>query len=109
MSDALATPKPGRKPKSLDAEIAAAEAKLRKLQDRQKEQQKKERDKNQKAVLELIKAEKLDTVSPELWSRAMPKIKALLTTETVKPPAQQKQPGSPAPSPEGAAAAQAGQ
>lgn len=109
MSDGFSTPKGGRKPKSLEAEIAAAAEKLRKLQDRQKEQQRKDREKNQKAVLELIKAERLDSVSPELWSKAMPQIKALLLPEPAKLAAPSKHPAPPSPSPEGAAAAQTGQ
>lgn len=71
----------GRKQKSLEEEIAAQREKLRKLEERHKEQQRKERERNQKAVMELIKSEKLDTVPAEVWRDAMPKIKALLVVE----------------------------
>ena len=77
--------------KTIQDEISSTKEKLRKLEDRQKEQVKKERDRNQRAVLDIIKAEKLDVVSPEKWQEAMPKIRAILlskdskTEEVVKP------------------------
>ena len=85
MNDEISTAKPARKVKSLDDEIAAAAEKLRRLQDRQKEQQRKEREKNQKAVMDLIKMERLDIVQPDIWREAMPKIKALLIVDDDQP------------------------
>lgn len=85
MSRETTNPKSGRKAKTLDEEIAAQRDKLRKLEERQREQQRKERDRNQKAVMELIKAERLDVVPSDLWREAMPKIKALLVVEPAKP------------------------
>lgn len=70
--------KPVRKVRNIEEEIAAQRAKLKALEDRQKEQQRKERERNQKAVLEIIKAEKLDTASAEQWASALPTIKAAL-------------------------------
>jgi hypothetical protein len=75
MSSEKTNPKSGRKIKTLDEEIAAQREKLRKLE---------EREKNQKAVMELIKTERLDAVPSELWREAMPKIKALLVVESPK-------------------------
>lgn len=85
MSSESTTNKSGRKAKTLDEEIAAQRDKLRKLEERQRDQQRKEREKNQKAVMELIKTERLDAVPSDLWREAMPKIKALLIVEPAKP------------------------
>lgn len=85
MSSESTNNKAGRKAKTLDEEIAAQRDKLRKLEERQRDQQRKEREKNQKAVMELIKTERLDAVPSELWREAMPKIKALLVVEPAKP------------------------
>ncbi|WP_459203497.1 hypothetical protein ACQVRV_00130 (plasmid) [Ralstonia pseudosolanacearum] len=93
MTERKSTAKPVRKVRSLDEEIARASEKLQALQDRKRQQDKREREKNQKAVLELIKAERLDAVSAEEWKAALPKIKALLIVDSAKPatPAQPDQ------------------
>ena len=78
MMESIQEIKSGRKARTLEEEIAAQREKLKKLEDRQREQQRKERERNQKAVLELIKAEKLDAVSAEQWRSAMPAIKSAL-------------------------------
>lgn len=85
MSSESTINKSGRKAKTLDEEIAAQRDKLRKLEERQRDHQRKEREKNQKAVMELIKTERLDAVPSDLWREAMPKIKALLIVEPAKP------------------------
>lgn len=41
----------------------------------------KERGGIQKAVMDLIKAEHLDHVTPDIWKKALPKIKELLLAE----------------------------
>lgn len=69
---------PARKVRNLEEEIAAQRAKLKALEDRQKDQQRKERERNQKAVMEIIKAEKLDTATAEQWANALPAIKTAL-------------------------------
>jgi nucleosome binding factor SPN SPT16 subunit len=74
-------PKKARAPRTLDEEIAAQREKLRKLELKQREQLRKERERNQKSVLELIKTERLDSVPSEVWREAMPKLKALLLVE----------------------------
>jgi len=66
--------------KTLEDEISIARAKLKRLEEKQREQQKKWRDKNQKAVLELIRSEKLDLVKLEKWKTMLPQLKALLIT-----------------------------
>jgi hypothetical protein len=70
-----------KKSKSLEEEISAQRAKLKKLEDRYKEQQRKEREKNYKLVEELIKVEKLDLVSIDQWRSALPVIKKALGAE----------------------------
>lgn len=82
MTDSKQAVKPEKKTKSIEDEIAALTDKLRKATEKKKEQDRKAREKNQKAVLELIKAEKLDMVPTENWQQAMPKIRALLTSES---------------------------
>ena len=86
MKDATNDTKGGRKVRTLDEEIAAQREKLKKLEDKQREIQRKDREKNQKAVLELIKAEKLDTISADQWRAAMPAIKAALLVNPAEAP-----------------------
>lgn len=78
MSEAHLQENSARKVRTLEQEIALQRDKLKRLEDRQREQQRKDREKNQKAVLELIRAEKLDTVSATQWRNAMPAIRAAL-------------------------------
>ena len=85
MSSETTNPKSERKAKTLDEEIAAQREKLRKLGKQQREQQRKERERNQKAVMELIKTERLDTIPSNLWREAMPKIRALLVVDEANP------------------------
>ena len=69
---------------SIEDEISRATEKLRKLQEKQKDMQKKERERCQKAVFDFIKAEKLDGISVDLWTAALPDIKKLLGIEKLK-------------------------
>ena len=69
---------------TLDEEIAKTAEKLRKLQDKQKELQRKERERCQKAVFDLMKSEKLDQVSVENWTKALPGIRKLLGLDQAK-------------------------
>lgn len=75
--------KPIKKKKSLEEEIALQREKLKLLEEKQREQQKKWRDKNQKYIFELIRSEKLDVVEIEKWQEMLPKLKTLLTSEVV--------------------------
>ena len=67
-----------KRAKSIDERIAAQQKKLRELMDEKKEVERKSREKNQKAVLELIQVEGLDSVPTERWQAAIAQIKALL-------------------------------
>lgn len=86
MSEAKSAPSGGRKARTLEEEIAAQRDKLRKLEERQREQKRKEQERNTKAVLELIRAEKLDAVPAEQWKLAMPAIKAALLVDSSPQP-----------------------
>ena len=74
--------KPLRKKKSLEEEIALQREKLKHLEDKHREQQRKWREKNQKSVLELIRSEKLDVVEIEKWQEILPNLKSLLASES---------------------------
>ena len=78
MTEAIQDTKSVRKPRSLEEEITVQRDKLKKLEERQRENQRKDRERNTKAVLELIRAEKLDLVSAENWKSALPTIKEAL-------------------------------
>lgn len=56
-----------RKGRDLDDEIVKAETKLKKLREQRAEQVRKNRERNQKAIMELLRAEALDDVSAEQW------------------------------------------
>lgn len=78
MTEAIQDTKSVRKPRSLEEEITVQRDKLKKLEERQRENQRKDRERNTKAVLELIRVEKLDLVSAENWKSALPTIKEAL-------------------------------
>lgn len=78
MTEAIQDTKSVRKPRSLEEEITVQREKLKKLEERQRENQRKDRERNTKAVLELIRAEKLDLVTAENWKSALPTIKEAL-------------------------------
>lgn len=85
--DTLNTSKPrGRKARSLQEEIAAAAEKLRKLQERQKEIERKALARNKKAVSELIAAHRLDGIPVEHWRQAIEEIKASLHRHSSESP-----------------------
>lgn len=89
MSENQAQEKTTRKARTLEQEITLQRDRLRRLEERQREQQRKDREKNQKAVLELIHAEKLDAVAAAQWHKALPAIRAallLLPTDTARTP-----------------------
>lgn len=64
--------------KSLDALIEAQQAKLAKLMEKKKQEDRRKLEKNSAAVDELIRGHKLNRVDVEVWLRALPKIKAAL-------------------------------
>ena len=69
---------PKQPKKTLAQEIEAAADKLRKLQEKDREQKKREREKNESAVRDFIKDEKLETFSVEVWKLAASDIRIAL-------------------------------
>ncbi|KWN68343.1 hypothetical protein WM24_09750 [Burkholderia ubonensis] len=93
--------KPTRKPRSLDEEIARAAARLKRLQDEQRVQIRKDRERNQKAVLELLRSEGLDEIPAARWKEKIDAIKRALGVkpqgqEVSKPQTQGEPAGAPA-------------
>ncbi|KVL85321.1 hypothetical protein [Burkholderia stagnalis] len=93
--------KPSRKPRSLDDEIAKAAAKLKRLQDEQREQIRKDRERNHKAVLELLRSEGLDEIPAARWKEKIDAIKRALGVkpqeqEVSEPRPQGERAGAPA-------------
>ena len=78
MSEEKSTSKVGRPARTLDEEIAAAEERLRQLRERKKDDERRERERNQKAILGLIRSEALDLVPVDAWKQALPKLRAAL-------------------------------
>lgn len=70
--------KTARKPRSIEDEIARTAAKLKKLQDQQREMIRRERERNHKAVLELLRAEGLDEIPAEQWKERLEAVKVAL-------------------------------
>lgn len=79
------TEKPERKSRDLDDEIARAAAKLKRLQDQRQEQIRKNRERNVKVLLELLRSEGLDEIPAEQWKSRITAVKVALEekTETV--------------------------
>lgn len=75
---------------SLDEEILKAAEKLKGLQEKQKKKNRKDQERTQKAISDLIRREKLDTISVNLWEAALPEIKKLLRLEQPKAIADSK-------------------
>ena len=86
MTGAKSSGKAGRPSRSLDEEIAAASAKLQALRDRRKEEERRERERNQKAILALLRDEGLDSASVEAWKAAVPKLRELLVQDVQSEP-----------------------
>jgi len=86
MSETKATDKPARKTKSLDQQIEDLRAKLRKAEEAKKAEDAKARERNQRAIVALIRDERLDTVSVDEWRAVMPKLRTLLKVQAEQPP-----------------------
>ena len=67
-----------KKESDVDLEIAKTLEKLNRLREKKKESERRAKEKNQKAVLELIKTEKLDMIPVEKWELAISTIKTAL-------------------------------
>lgn len=72
------------KAKTIDDEIEAAEEKVRRLKEKKKEAEVRERERNQRALLDLLKSEKLEFVPIEHWIAQIEPIKALLAKDLPK-------------------------
>lgn len=83
--------KPGRPSRTLDEEIAAAAERLAALRNRKRDSERAERERNQKAIIALIKAEGLDEIHSDAWREAAPKLREVLVAISGK---QQKSTGS---------------
>lgn len=64
--------------KSLDDEIAATREKLRKLEEQKKDKERRELEKNRKAITTLLSTEKLDAVPIEVWTTSLPGLRKML-------------------------------
>jgi hypothetical protein len=62
----------------LDEQIAEAMKRVEALRDRKKAEDKAALGKNRKAISDLFKVERLDTVDVEMWRKELVKVKALL-------------------------------
>jgi len=85
MSETKSSAKQVRKTKSLDQQLEEAQAKLRKLMEAKKLEDARLRERNQRAIVALIKEERLDTVPVENWREVMPKLRSLLKVQAVQP------------------------
>jgi len=86
MSETKTSAKPVRKTKSLDQQLEDARAKLRKLEDAKKQEDTKARERNQRAIVALIKDERLDSVPVENWREVIPKLRSLLKVQAEQQP-----------------------
>lgn len=74
--------RPAKAARTLDDEIAEAEARLEALRVKQQEEkERRERDANRGQILALIEAEGLDAATPEQWQAVLPKLRQLLKIE----------------------------
>lgn len=71
--------------RTIEEEIEFAEERLRKLRDQKRLNDIKQREKNMRAVLDLLKTERLDVVSSEQWQKVLPEIRTLLLGKTSVP------------------------
>jgi Spy/CpxP family protein refolding chaperone len=81
MTEKKTTAKAGRPSRTLKEEIAATEQRLQQLRTKQREEERRELEKNQRAIMALVKSAGLDEVSSDKWQANLPKIVELLTGE----------------------------
>ncbi|WP_124077026.1 hypothetical protein [Burkholderia gladioli] len=70
--------KTARAPKSLDEEIERAAARLKRLQEQKRTKERQEVERNERAIVELLKAEKLNVVPAEKWKAGLAGIRRAL-------------------------------
>lgn len=78
-----------KKVRSLDEEIAAAQEKLARLQAQKRERERKDLERNQKAIYTMLRTEKLDAVPIEVWTKSLPALRKLFKISESKPGAVQ--------------------
>jgi hypothetical protein len=89
------TKKPrGRRPAaSIVEKIAETEKLLAQLKEQARREERENLDKNRKAISDLFKAERLDTIDVEQWREVVPRLKALVglaASSASEPPAADK-------------------
>ncbi len=80
MNEAKTKGKPGRPSRTLDEEIAAAEERVRALKEKKREDERRALERNQKAIVHLLRTELLDEIPVAKWKAAVPKIRDLLNS-----------------------------
>ncbi|WP_186087327.1 hypothetical protein [Burkholderia gladioli] len=70
--------KTARAPKSLDEEIERAAARLKRLQEQKRTKERQEVERNERAIVDLLKAEKLNVVPAEKWKAGLAGIRRAL-------------------------------
>ncbi|MGN3967617.1 hypothetical protein ACS0ZG_38285 [Burkholderia gladioli] len=91
--------KTARAPKSLDEEIERATAKLKRLQEQKRTKERQEVERNERAIFDLLKAEKLNVVPAEKWKAGLTGIRRSLGVAASvpdNPPAPAAPAGGPA-------------
>lgn len=63
---------------TLREKLALLEAQAKTLRDKVREEERKEREDNARAIVQLLRSEELDGFGIEAWRKATPQIKALL-------------------------------
>jgi hypothetical protein len=86
MNEAKTKGKPGRPSRTLDQEIAAAEERVRALKEKKREDERRALERNQKAIVYLLRTELLDEIPIANWKAAVPRIRGLLMRIEVQPP-----------------------
>ncbi|WLE64159.1 hypothetical protein GIY62_35460 (plasmid) [Burkholderia plantarii] len=89
-----------RAPKTLDDEIAKAAARLKRLQDQKRKNDRQALERNERAIADLLKANKLNEVQVAKWKAAVPAICRALGVATPSAPTTPEpsttDPGTPA-------------
>jgi hypothetical protein len=79
MTEQKRNSKAGRPSRTLEQEIAAAGQRLLQLKSKKREEDKRELERNQKAILALLRSAGLDAIAADTWQAVLPKLTELLT------------------------------
>ncbi len=93
MNEAKTKGKPGRPSRTLDEEIAAAEERVRALKEKKREDERRALERNQKAIVYLLRTELLDEIPIANWKAAVPSIRSQLL-KAAAPPSSNVAPAS---------------